>query len=118
MRQPAVTRSPGSHPQPAPSSSPRDAVNPTKAARVSRTSRSEINDIFGDRRALLITKPSRTPSPQHYAPVPPTDRLRMSMHDSPSGARLTLLRGPLHDSLHSVANLSSTLSTLSAAVAP
>ena len=84
-----------------------------KAARVSNSVRSQINDVYGDGRALVICKVPNTPSPQQYARVPQVDRLRMAMRNPPTHSRLTLIPGGLDQSLRSLSNLSSTLDALS-----
>ncbi|KAL1519897.1 hypothetical protein AB1Y20_023386 [Prymnesium parvum] len=91
---------------------------PRGSSHLSTSVRSQINDRFGDARALLICKPSHTPGPQAYAAVPRTDRLRMSMRGSPTGARLTLLAGSLDSTLRSSSSLEPTLLALARAAAP
>ena len=85
---------------------------------MSNSVRSEINDIYGDQRALMICKVPDTPGPQQYSRVPSVDRLRMSMRNPPTSARLTVMPVGLDHSLRSLSNLSSTLDALSAAAAP
>ena len=74
------------------------------------TDRSSIRDVYPDKRCGIICSAPTTPSPAHYSPVPPLDRLRMSMPNPPTSARLRGKRGaPLGAVLRSSANLAQTL---------
>jgi len=81
---------------------------------VMNMSRSSIRDAYPDSRCNIPCRLGVTPSPQHYAPVPALDRLRMSMRNplnTPrSLARIRPSTGTTLDAaLRSSANLQSTM---------
>ena len=74
-----------------------------------RTDRSSIRSVYDCGRICIA---SDNPGPSEYAPVPPLDRLRMSMRKPPcpGTGRITPFKGrTLSALLHSPANLSPTL---------
>lgn len=74
------------------------------------TGRSSIRDVYPDARCGIACRTQTTPSPLHYSPVTPLDRLRLSMPNPPSPGRIRATRGmTLDTALRSPSNLSSTL---------
>lgn len=78
--------------------------------KVMATTRSSIQDTYPDSRCGIPCRRTHTPSPMHYAPMTPLDRLRLSMPNPPYPGRIRVTRGvTLEAALRSPANLTSTL---------